>query len=164
MKPMYGRDRALNAFCLFLLVALLSLLSSSCRTSRPNGAEATGVGESRPVAPDLGSRELEGQSKSDVLQSGVFVDPLNASYSGKTVTVTGTIIIFGNEPHTYAGIRASDGSATYAVVSGDKDAQLRRLQGRLLEFSAILLDRPAGEGSLYLKDGTLDPLTWKTAD
>ena len=79
----------------------------------------------------------------------------------ETITIRGTVKIFGNMPHTYVGIRTEDESKTYAVYPPEKEKELKDLQGRLIEFTVILLDKPAGEGSLYLKDGTVTPVSWK---
>ncbi len=83
---------------------------------------------------------------------------------GKKKTIRGTVVIYGNEPHTYAGIRTEDGKKIYAIYPEDAEQTLRGLQGRLVRFKVILLDTPAGEGSLYLKDGTVRPISWKTVD
>ena len=81
--------------------------------------------------------------------------------AGTDLAFRGTVRIFGNEPHTFAGLRTEDGSATYAVWPPEREAALRRFQGRLLEFTGILLERPAGPGDPYLRDGTVCPLSWK---
>jgi len=83
---------------------------------------------------------------------------------GKNMTIRGTVVIYGNEPHTYAGIRKEDGTKVYAIYPADAERTLRALQGRLVRFKVILLDTPAGEGSLYLTDGTVRPKSWKIVD
>jgi hypothetical protein len=41
-----------------------------------------------------------------------------------------------------------------------REAKISALQGRLIEFTVRFLEKPAGEGSLYLRDGTVTPLSW----
>jgi hypothetical protein len=77
-----------------------------------------------------------------------------------TQIITGTVHIYGSEPHTYAGIVSDDGK-TYAVYPREKEVEIRSLQGRLIEFTVRFLKEPAGEGSLYLRDGTVTPLSWR---
>jgi hypothetical protein len=77
-----------------------------------------------------------------------------------TVIITGMVNIYGSEPHTFAGIESEDGK-TYAVYPREKEEEIRPLQGRLIEFTVRFLAEPAGEGSLYLKDGTVTPLSWR---
>jgi hypothetical protein len=79
-----------------------------------------------------------------------------------TKTLRGYVQIYGNEPHTYAGI-ASDGKV-YAIYPPEKETELRKLQGRALELSVRFLDQPKGEGGLFLKDGCITPLSWKVLD
>ena len=73
----------------------------------------------------------------------------------------GTVQIFGNEPHTYAGISTEDGKKTYAVFPASDDQKIRKLQGNKIEFTVILLDQGTGKGSLYLKDGTVEIISLK---
>ncbi|MHC6201743.1 hypothetical protein ACYULU_00950 [Breznakiellaceae bacterium SP9] len=78
----------------------------------------------------------------------------------ETVIITGTVHIYGSEPHTYVGIVSEDGSRTYAVYPHEKGEELRALQGRLIEFTVRFLEKSMGEGSLYLRDGTVTPFSW----
>jgi hypothetical protein len=77
-----------------------------------------------------------------------------------TVIITGMAHIYGGESHTFAGIESEDGKI-YAVYPPEKEAEIRSLQGRLIEFTLRFLEVPMGEGSLYLKDGTVTPLSWR---
>lgn len=77
-----------------------------------------------------------------------------------SVIITGSVHIYGSEPHTYVGIE-SDNGKTYAVYPREKEAEIRPLQGRRIEFTVRFLKEPAGEGSLYLRDGTVTPLSWR---
>jgi len=78
-----------------------------------------------------------------------------------TIKILGKIQIYGNEPHTFVGIVAEDGTE-YAVFPPAKEEELRTLQGYLIEFTVVLLDEPQGFGSLFLKGGTVTPIEWKT--
>ena len=55
----------------------------------------------------------------------------------RRTTLRGTIRIYGNEPHTWVGIMSSEGKI-YAVEPPEKAAELRSIQGRLLEFTVIV--------------------------
>ena len=80
------------------------------------------------------------------------------SGAGSTIKFTGRVRIYGSEPHTFAGIVDEKGTE-FAVYPPEQEEKLRKLQGHLIEFTVILLDEPKGEGSLYLKGGTVTPLT-----
>jgi len=73
--------------------------------------------------------------------------------------ITGRVKIYGNEPHTFAGIVDEKGTE-FAVYPPEQEEKLRQLQGYLIEFTVIFLDEPKGEGALYLKGGTVNPLEW----
>ena len=78
-------------------------------------------------------------------------------------TITGRIVIFGSEPHTFMGIVADDGTE-YAVYSPAREAELRRLQGHKIEFTVVFLDEQQTYGSLFLKGGTVSPIEWKVLE
>jgi len=78
----------------------------------------------------------------------------------KTAKLTGRVQIYGSEPHTFVGI--VDGNDNeYAVYPPEKENELRKLQGHLIEFTVVFLDEPQGYGSLFLKGGTVTPVTWE---
>lgn len=79
-------------------------------------------------------------------------------------TFRGQVSVKGSEPHTYVGVTTEDGARTYAVYPEKKADTLRDLQGHLIEFVAVKTDAGAGEASLYLKDGTIEILSWKIVD
>jgi hypothetical protein len=79
--------------------------------------------------------------------------------TGNMSKITGRVKIFGNEPHTFAGIVDENGTE-FAVYPPEQEEKLRKLQGHLIEFTVIVLDEQKGEGSLYLKGGTINPLEW----
>jgi hypothetical protein len=77
-----------------------------------------------------------------------------------TAKITGSVRIFGSEPHTFVGIVDENGTE-YAVYPASQEAELRKLQGHLIVFTVVFLDEPKGEGGLYLKGGTVTPLSWE---
>jgi len=77
-----------------------------------------------------------------------------------TIKITGKIQIYGNEPHTFVGIVAENGTE-YAVYPPSKEEELRMFQGHLIEFTVILLDEPQGFGSIFLEGGTVTPVEWR---
>jgi len=79
---------------------------------------------------------------------------------GTTARITGRVQIYGNEPHTFVGIVDENG-AEYAVYPSSTEDELRSLQGHLIAFTVVFLDGPKGEGGLYLKGGTVTPLSWE---
>jgi hypothetical protein len=80
--------------------------------------------------------------------------------TGSMLKFRGRVQIYGNEPHTFAGLAAEDG-AEYAIFPQSEESKLRSLQGHLIDFTAILLDEPKGYGSLFLKSGTVTPVSWE---
>ena len=141
MKPfaLFGRFFHSLVTVMAIAVAFTALAAFSCNTPKPRAHEAI-----KPLP-----------------RAEVFLDPQTPSGSGTLITVRGRVAVFGNEPHAYVGIEREDGSATYAVYPPSKERELLRLQGHLVDFSGVLLDEPRGEGSLYLRSGTIDPLSWK---
>ena len=79
--------------------------------------------------------------------------------TNNVIKITGRVAIFGSEPHTFAGIVDENGTE-FAVYPPEQEAKLRKLQGYLIEFTVVFLDEPKGEGALYLKGGTVNPLEW----
>ena len=79
--------------------------------------------------------------------------------TGNMVKITGRVKIYGSEPHTFVGIEDERGTQ-FAVYPPEQEEKLRQLQGRLIEFTVIMLDKPMGEGGLYLKGGTVNPVEW----
>ena len=77
-----------------------------------------------------------------------------------TAKITGRVQVYGSEPRTYVGIVDTHG-VEYAVYPPSRGDELRRLQGRLIEFTVVFLDEPQGFGSLFLKGGTVTPIKWE---
>ncbi|MDR3325579.1 MAG: hypothetical protein LBS82_06330 [Spirochaetaceae bacterium] len=77
--------------------------------------------------------------------------------------IQGRVLIYGNEPHTYAGIETTDGKR-YAVFPPDKEQEIRSAQGSLVEFVVVFAEKPQGYGALFLRDGSVTPLSWRILD
>jgi hypothetical protein len=77
--------------------------------------------------------------------------------------IRGGVHIYGSEPGTYAGIVSEDGRI-FAVYPPEKETEIRQLQGYHVEFTVRFLPDPKGYGSLFLKDGTVTPLSWKIVE
>ena len=83
--------------------------------------------------------------------------------SGKATAqiIRGRVKVYGNEPHTYAGIETEDKTKIYAVSPKEIDTIIRELQGHLIDFKVMMITNPEGEASMYLKDGTVKLISWK---
>jgi hypothetical protein len=77
-----------------------------------------------------------------------------------TIQITGRIVIFGNEPFIYAGIVAEDG-LNYAIYPEETERELMALQGYLIEFTVIPMEEEKVYGSLFLRGGTVKPISWE---
>jgi len=82
-----------------------------------------------------------------------------AAESKNTARLIGRIQIYGNTPHTFAGIIDKNG-IEYAIYPPELEEKLRPLQGHVIEFTVVILDEPRGVGSLFLRGGTVMPLEW----
>lgn len=91
-----------------------------------------------------------------------------AGVSGTEFSFRGRLVMMGNVPHTFSGIRTEDDSKTYAFVTTASEEELLTLKGHLVEFVAILVSgaeaAKAGDASVYLKDGTVRLVSWKIVD
>ena len=76
------------------------------------------------------------------------------------VEIDGMVRVYGNEPHTFAGIVDQNG-VEYAVYPPEKEEELRALQGHLIKFYVIFDDVHKTYGSLFLKGGTVIPIEWE---
>ena len=111
----------------------------------------------------FGRRERESDLQNDSQYPPVeYIDSINQvdDDMDSTMKIVGRIQIFGNVPHTYVGIVDEDGTQ-YSVYPPLQDDHLRMLQGRLVEFSVVLLDEGQGYGSLFLRGGTVTALSWE---
>lgn len=88
--------------------------------------------------------------------------------SGTEFTFRGRLVMMGNVPHTFFGIRTEDESKTYAFVTTASKQEILALKGHLVEFVAIPVSAPdaaaAGEARLYLKGETIRLVSWKIVD
>jgi len=83
-----------------------------------------------------------------------------STVSGNVFKITGRVQIYGNEPNTFTGIVDQAGTE-YAVYPPAQEERLRALQGHLIEFTVIPINEPKSYGSLFLKGGTVEPITWE---
>jgi len=93
-------------------------------------------------------------------ESVATADQADVSINNTTI-ITGTIQIYGNEPHTFVGIIDHHDRTEYAVYPPAKEEELKRLQGHLIEFTVIKQDEPMGFGGLQLNGGTVTVLEWR---
>ena len=105
---------------------------------------------------ELRAAKNPSHSEGETLETGSQA----AADAETTTIIIGRITIYGNEPYTFVGIVAENGTE-YAVYSPSHEAELRTLQGHIIEFTVVLLDEPQGYGSLFLKGGTVSPLAWE---
>jgi len=110
----------------------------------------------------LGRKEKMNDSKNSPILDLETIDKVQQSDAAdeNIIKIIGRIIIYGNEPHTYAGIIDENG-IEYAVYPPSKEEELRKLEGHLIEFTVILLDKPQGYGGLFLRGGSVTPVKWE---
>ena len=108
----------------------------------------------------FGRREKVSDSQNSPPNSAEIATTGNQPDTDKTMKILGQIQVYGSEPHTFAGIVAQDG-IMYAIYPPSREDELRELQGHLIEFTVTLLDEPKGFGSLFLRGGTVTPLSWE---
>jgi hypothetical protein len=85
-----------------------------------------------------------------------------AGTGGKnTTTLVGRVQIYGNEPNTFVGI-VDEHDVAYSIYppNPNSEAELRKLQGHLIEFTVILLDKPQDYAGKVL-GRTLTLIDWK---
>ena len=131
----------------FIILSLAVLGTLSCAA-----AWGDKLKHDSPNNQPISSEESVESEEIDVVD---FVDTVE-----RTAIITGMVRIFGNEPHTYVGI-VDEGGTEYAVYPRSVEDELRKLQGRLIVFTVTVLAEPKGEGGMYLKGGTVTPLTWE---
>jgi len=83
----------------------------------------------------------------------------NPAGKGRKTTLVGRVVVYGNEPHTFVGI-VDEHDVAYSIYPSNNDAELRKLQGNLIEFTVILLDEPQDYAGMVLGK-TLTLIDWK---
>ena len=89
-----------------------------------------------------------------------------AAPQADTVIITGRIVVYGSEPRTFIGIANTEGGE-YFVYSPEHEAELRSLQGHLIEFTVEIIDtenNPTAApsyGAGLLRSGTVRPISWQ---
>ena len=71
--------------------------------------------------------------------------------------IQGTIRLYGNEPHLWTGIKTITDEKIYYVEPREKAKELRALQGRLIEFTAIIEEEKMPFGG----DGKATVISWR---
>jgi hypothetical protein len=89
---------------------------------------------------------------------------VSACAAAQMQTIRCRVGVYGSEPHTYVGILNEGDGKLYAVYPPAQEAELRTLQGERLEMTLRFLEKPQGYGSLFLKDGTVSPVSWNILD
>ena len=127
----------------FILFALVVFSAFSCgSTKKPTETRNTSVEN-----PTLTGND------------GIITTSQQSGEREEMKKITGMVQIYGNEPRTFVGIVDEKGTE-YAVYPRTVENELRELQGHLIEFTVIMLDEPKGEGGMYLKGGTVTPVSW----
>ncbi|NPA27555.1 MAG: hypothetical protein GXN91_00695 [Epsilonproteobacteria bacterium] len=62
---------------------------------------------------------------------------------GNLVEVEGKVAVFGNEPHTFVGIKTEDG---VYKISNAKDFKLELFQNKVVKVKGVLLKKEVGPG------------------
>jgi len=71
----------------------------------------------------------------------------------------GSVHIYGSEPHTYVGIVSEKDDKMYVVQPKEKEAKLRTLQGRRIDFTVTV---NSGQTAVFPgAAGIVTPLSWK---
>jgi len=115
------------------------------------------------VVFSFGRKETVSNSQSPPVINVESVDTAVQADTGEsnTTKITGRIQIYGSEPHTFVGIIDQQDKTEYAVYPPSKEAELRGLQGHIIEFTVVKQDEPMGLGGLQLKGGTVTVVEWK---
>jgi len=108
-----------------------------------------------------GIREAVSDSQNTPVNIETVDAAVQANTSDNTTKITGKVQIYGNEPHTFVGIIDHHDSTEYAVYPPSIEEELRRLQGRLIEFTIVKQDEPMGLGGLQLNGGTVTVIEWR---
>lgn len=77
--------------------------------------------------------------------------------SSQTISFTGQIKIYGNEPHTYVGVVSSDG-AKYIVDQAYQNA-LRELAPGVYKFTGYI-NKTTDTPALFVQDGIFVPIRY----
>ena len=81
-------------------------------------------------------------------------DAVDNSQQENTKVILGQVVIYGSEPHTFAGIAEQNGTE-YVIYPRETADELRALQGHLIEFTVILMEEAPGPGI------TVRPVSWR---
>ena len=71
----------------------------------------------------------------------------------KLIEITGVVMTYGNEPHTYAGIKSDDGRVL--MVDEKHQKEFANLQGEHYRFSGFIETNKGITGKLFI------PVNWE---
>ncbi len=153
-----ARVRAILACVAFMPLTLAFVsgcaLSRSCAVGRAGDV-------SRGAAALSSPREI-GAPGTGISSAGVFTESPDENVTGCRAVLRGSVVAAGNEPHIVAVFVLEDGTGTYVFYPDARGREALALQGRLVEITAIIVDRafesPSGSSS---GDGIVYPLSWK---
>jgi len=74
--------------------------------------------------------------------------------------IRGTIRLYGNEPHLWTGIKTIQDEKIYYVEPPEMANELRALQGRIIEFTAIIEERKMPFGG----NGKATVISWRIVE
>jgi hypothetical protein len=94
-----------------------------------------------------------------VLVCGSVLLSVCASASGQKLT--GSVRVYGSEPHTWTGIKDERDGRVYMIGDPEKESELRSLQGRRVEFTVKII---SGSRPYPPVDGMVSVISYKMAD
>ena len=78
----------------------------------------------------------------------------------KQLTFIGSVMITGNEPHTFPIIVTTENKKYNIVKSAQKKIAVLSGSGNYL-FTGYITIEPSGEKNIYVHDGIFDPVKWE---
>ncbi len=147
--PVKSRFFARDRIALALIVPLLLLAVSGCSLARScaNGRDGD---------------TSRGAARSTVALEGIFTATPDGRVAGERVVLTGSVVAVGSEPHVRALFVLEDGTGSYDLYPDARGREALALQGRLVEITAIFVDRALLPRSRpFSRDGVAYPLSWK---
>jgi hypothetical protein len=76
--------------------------------------------------------------------------------------LVGSVRVYGSEPHTYAGILSEKDGRVYLINGGEKERELRELQGRRVEFTVRI--GAASRAAYPPADGTAAVISYRIVE
>lgn len=85
---------------------------------------------------------IEKSSSSEQFQDSVSAQE-DSNVISSSISVTGLIHVYGNEPHTSLGLEVDDGTIYFIEASKETLAELQNLQGLEIKLIGTIKDAPA---------------------